>query len=344
MVEVLPERPIRPWIRGRLPGHSTYHAWAPLRSPLQVEYCPDILRDVQLEDGSNRVSGVLLGKLHGNTVRLLAARRSTSTAGPRLGSSLEGVSPIGIFVTRVRGEIFLTEFDLELFDQERAVVALVVVGDKGGFFVREADGSIQAIQSHEEFALDGTPLLPSSNTNPAKPIAWSLQSRIAAIVILGFMASIAVVASQWHRPAPSLGLILRDESGLLHIAWKPSSIRHFTLEVMDGSAHVTLPLAPRSRSVTYARRTSDVEVRLTAQRPFTSTLHESTRLMNNQPPPASERDKIRAEIAFFDAESRVLHAKIDDFRAQIAQSQKSVNSVLRELRQQNPAEERSPAE
>src|SRR5579862_2861882 len=216
MVEVLPERPSRPWIRGEIRGDlhvpSVYRTWAPRRSPLQVDYCPDLLRDVQLEDGANRMDGVLLGKLQGSTVRLLAARRSTSTTGLHPGSSPQGISPIGIFVTRVRGEIFLTESDLELFDRENAVVALVVVGDKGGFFVREADGSIQTIQSHEEFFLDGTASPPPPQKWPLKSINWRLQSQIAAIVLLALMAWIAVLASQRHRPTPSLGLTLREES------------------------------------------------------------------------------------------------------------------------------------
>ena len=51
------------------------------------------------------------------------------------------------------GEVFLTEKDLEFAEWNGADVALVLAAEQGGFFVREADGSILAIRSHQEFAV-----------------------------------------------------------------------------------------------------------------------------------------------------------------------------------------------
>ena len=76
---------------------------------------------------------------------MLAARPDESNGSPH------GLAPLGIFVCRARGEVFLTDDDLANFERHRGVLALVVAGGLAGFFVRELDGSVQAIRSHEVF-------------------------------------------------------------------------------------------------------------------------------------------------------------------------------------------------
>ena len=113
--------------------------WAPPRSPVRIEYSTDILSEVLKASGSGDARGLLFGMRNAKDVWILAASR------------LSGAAPVGIFVARVRGEVFLTEADLEFFETQQADLALAVVGAKGGFFVREPDGSMQTIQSFEEF-------------------------------------------------------------------------------------------------------------------------------------------------------------------------------------------------
>jgi hypothetical protein len=113
--------------------------WAPPRSPVRIEYSTDILLEVLKASGSGDARGLLFGMRNAKDVWILAA------------SHLSGSAPVGIFVARIRGEVFLTEADLEFFETQRADLALAIVGAKGGFFVREADGSVQTIQSLEEF-------------------------------------------------------------------------------------------------------------------------------------------------------------------------------------------------
>jgi len=83
---------------------------------------------------------------------------------------LLGLEKIGIFVRRAEGEVFLTEADLERFEGQRAAVALVVAGNRAGFFVRQADGSIQTIRSHEEFTFS-PPEPTSADSMPAEMVS-----------------------------------------------------------------------------------------------------------------------------------------------------------------------------
>ena len=133
-----------------------YRRWCPPQSPLRIEFPPQLLHDVRLESAQpprrvalrwiprfnrvvNQSSGLLFGVRHEDEVRVLTARAS------------DGLSPVGTFVWRERGEVFLTDDDLADFEKHQGVLALVVAGGQAGFFVREADGSMQAIRSHEEF-------------------------------------------------------------------------------------------------------------------------------------------------------------------------------------------------
>src|ERR1700722_12700731 len=99
-----------------------------------------------------RGTGVLFGARQRNRLRIVA----DETEG--------GLDPVGIFVVRPRGEVFLTETDLERFEvfQVPGAVALVVAGGKAGFFVREPGGAIQSVQSYEEFpAVESVPVEPT---------------------------------------------------------------------------------------------------------------------------------------------------------------------------------------
>ena len=126
--------------------------WAPPRSPLRIEYSTELLREVLTASGSRDARGLLFGMRNGKDVWILAANQLT------------GAAPVGIFVARIRGEVFLTESDLEFLETQQADLALAVVGAKGGFFVREADGSIQTILSHEEFSIPSAPVTMESDS------------------------------------------------------------------------------------------------------------------------------------------------------------------------------------
>ena len=137
--------------------------WAPPPSPLRIDFSTELLYELLRARDSGDARGLLFGMRNGKLVWILAAHR------------LPGAAPVGIFVARARGEVFLTESDLAYFDEQRAELALAVVGGMGGFFVREADGAIRTIQSYEEFPLpDPGPLAsaPIGRRLAEAPLLW----------------------------------------------------------------------------------------------------------------------------------------------------------------------------
>ncbi len=148
-----------------------YRTWAPPESRVQIEYSTEVLRELRLGSANNDAGGLLFGTRRGTSLRVAAARCLTSSPPDRKDPRLEGLEPVGIFAARVRGEVFLTEADLQRFEEAKIAsgVALVVAGARGGFFVPEPDGSFQTIRSYEEFGLADNPPrenLPPERENP----------------------------------------------------------------------------------------------------------------------------------------------------------------------------------
>ena len=148
-----------------------YRRWCPPQSPLRIEFPPELLHEIRLGGDAqpprrlplrwiprlnrvvNQSSGLLFGVRHEDEVRVLTTRTS------------DGLLPLGTFVCRARGEVFLTDDDLANFEKHQGLLALVVAGGQAGFFVREPDGSVQAIRSHEEFKVADAASRPSVETN-----------------------------------------------------------------------------------------------------------------------------------------------------------------------------------
>jgi hypothetical protein len=208
--------------------------WAPSASPFRVEYPPALLRELRMTNNGVDAFGMLYGVRHDQTIRLVSTRGRA------------GLNPLGIFAARVRGEVFLTEEDLERFEKADACVALVISGETGGFFVRDGDGSIEAVRSYEEFSVHGpTPV--SKVVKRRSKWGWSL-------LLLPFLPFLGLIPS--HRPP--LAVTLREDSGQLRISWNVPV--KATLEILDGGARTALAIAPGLSTVTYARRTEDVTV------------------------------------------------------------------------------------
>jgi len=99
--------------------------WAPPQSPISIEYPPGFLQDLRRQAHRKNTRGILHGVQEGSRIEVHAARPDA------------GLRAVGIFVVRVRGEVFLTEADLEFLDASGAPIALVIAGGRGGFFVWE---------------------------------------------------------------------------------------------------------------------------------------------------------------------------------------------------------------
>jgi len=115
-----------------------YRRWAPQKSPVRIEFPPELLLDIRSETIQDHDRGYLFGVRQGNDVRALAARRAPQPDDP----GLSGMEPLGMYISRIRGEVFLTDSDLEQLDRLDAKVALVVAGNRPVFsFARRTEPS-----------------------------------------------------------------------------------------------------------------------------------------------------------------------------------------------------------
>ena len=221
-----------------------YRCWAPPQSSLRVEFSPDLLHEVR-----RHATGLLYGLRHGNEIRVMSVARESH------------FEPVGTFANRLRGAVFMTESDLERFEQAEAAVALVVAGKRGGFFMTNPDGSIQTIQSFEEFSLaDAISPQASQGRKPAPSpkTRWALAMSACLALIV-----IPLVAAPLWKPRPKLALSVIEVAGQLRITWNPRAIRGpATIDIMDGADSIVRPVNPAQTSLVYAPRTAKVEVRL----------------------------------------------------------------------------------
>src|SRR5580704_12744855 len=211
--------------------------WRPPRSSVSVECSPELLVDLRPGAESAETTGFLYGRHQASELFILGTRPEAS----------EAQEKVGIFVSRLRGEVFLTESNLETFESENALVALVIAGDKAGFFVREPDGSIQSVRSHEEF--------PIRNQIPSTPY----RGKWAWVTAAGFALALLFPVFRQRPPQP-LALQVSEERNELHIVWEARE--HAILEIHDGGERVAIPVSPDQSNATYARRTSTVEISL----------------------------------------------------------------------------------
>ena len=269
---------------------------------MRIEFPPELLHDVRLEGAQperafplrwiprfnrvvNQTSGLLFGVRHDDEVRVLAAA-PTETTHP------DGLAPVGTFVCRARGEVFLTDDDLANFEKHQGVLALVVAGGRAGFFVREPDGSVQAIRSHEEFKVADAASRPvpegtaAADELPAPaPRLWQAWKRVAACA--GLLA-IPAGAFAYLRPLlPSLpiALAIREEAGQLVIGWNAGALAEGSrLEIQDGSERTILMLPADTSSATYGPQGDDVEVRLSTDTRMGGAHWEAARFVDQRLP------------------------------------------------------------
>ncbi len=268
---------------------SPFRVWAPAGAPCRIEYSAAVLRQARSQSARRDAEGVLYGRRENGAIRVVAARPAPDPGDPSLG----GFVPIGIFSARPRGEVFLTERDLERFEkiESGAVVALVIAGSRAGFFVHEPDGSLQSIKSHLEFPLD-EPLEPSA---PASPWNWK---PLAAPALIAVAASLGIAHSRLRPQPPPVALTVQDENFALRLAWNPSAVpAPAMLEIVDGGVRQFIGIAGLN-GLTYARRSGDVTVRLAGE----------TARFTGADPPVPPLDRLRGKVAELDAETRNLKA------------------------------------
>ncbi len=286
--------------------------WCPPASPLRIEIPSELLPSLSALAERGESCGVLYGIRHGREVRILAAH---STPGDRL-------QPVGIFIARIRGEVFLTEKDLESFEKSGAAIALVIAGLRAGFFVREADGSIQTVRSHEEFPLYED--APAISKLPPAPLP---RHRLWPGISLAMLAAIPVAALAYFRPPPadhSPALQVVEHAGQLLISW--SGGRAAILEVTDASGHRAVAVGPQQSTATYQHHGKEVEITLVAM-DGGGLRRQSTHFVGPEPEESSA-DKMRSQIAGLKSESARLRAESSARRERIAALEKSIAKLI----------------
>ena len=167
-----------------------FGSWAVVESPLTIEYSLVVIEEIRhavtegfqrLSRGGLEVGGVLYGTHEGFSVRIQAMREIVCehARGPSFLLSdndraalteqlahdledhrLEGMVAVGWFLSHTRGEIALTDSDLETFNAffpaPWHITLVIQPGRSGfmraGFFVREADGEVKTERSYLDFS------------------------------------------------------------------------------------------------------------------------------------------------------------------------------------------------
>jgi hypothetical protein len=191
----------------------------------------------------------LYGRRRDSQIHLLAARRSGHSKDPRLA----GLERVGVFAVRSQGDVFLTERDLEFVERNGADLTLVLAGHQGGFFVREADGSIAAIRSHQEFAFP--------DAGPHSKTGKSSFGAVLNAVALTACLALSVAAALYAEPKAALTLSVHEEAGQLVAVWSPG-VRG-TLWIRDGTIQLQMPVSVQETRSTYKPEGRDVSVVLT---------------------------------------------------------------------------------
>lgn len=213
--------------------------WNPPESPLTISYPEELFRDLKADPARIEVRGILQGGRDGSVVQLRALDASRNPA----------ENAIGVYFLRTRGPVFLSDANIDYFENNRALVALVIAGGSAGFFLRGYDGSLQTVRSFQEF----TVLQPKGNP-------WL---RVRSVALLWTAALPLLALAYIHRPAAT-GLSVREERNQVVISWKPG--RAGLLQISEGVMRTTIPVLPNQSSANYVRRT-DADVKVTLTRP-----------------------------------------------------------------------------
>ena len=214
--------------------------WAPAESPVKVEYSLVVIEEIrhQVAEGFQRLSrggievgGILYGTRDGSTVKILAVRPiacehargpafllsdkdrkalNEQIAADAADPQLEGMVSIGWFLSHTRSDIMLSDSDQEIFSiffPAPWQVTMVVRPGRGGvmragFFVREADGTVNAERSYLDFnfpdRLAGVLAAPGSRL-PERLPDRTLPERRMNVMPIG-QAAAAAARAEYPRP------------------------------------------------------------------------------------------------------------------------------------------------
>ena len=198
-----------------IPTQSTAGTWSVPECPFTITYVPEVMDNMRLAvmdaffslpRGGAEIGGVLLGTHAQSRVNILDSVpiECEHATGPSFVLSLrdesklqevlsevkrrrDGLQVVGWYHSHTRSEIFLSNIDLELhqrFFPEVWQIALVLKPHtfqpmRGGFFFRNAGGSMRSDASCREFAIQPMPMRPVPAGAPAADGAATAPQREA---------------------------------------------------------------------------------------------------------------------------------------------------------------------
>ncbi|MBI3682378.1 MAG: hypothetical protein HY235_18520 [Acidobacteria bacterium] len=270
---------------------------------------------------------------------------------------LQVLEPVGWFVSHWPSGVSMTEEDLDLYQRffaEPWQVTLVIEPQRSGparagFFGRERDGRVRADASYREFSIEGTRSAGVAHPVP-EPVAVPLETlqqpdatrwRAWAGVALMLGAVGMVAVSHWRSPSEQtpaqdfLYLHLEDRQGQLRIEWDRSSpalanAEGATLYIQDRGPLSPLRLdrdAAQQGSVTYARVSDDVAVRMVVTRKGQPPLEELARYVG--PPAARPESKELRETRL---ERERLKREAEDLEEKLRQENDRIRGLQKTLR------------
>jgi hypothetical protein len=263
------------------PARTPFGRWAPVESPLAIEYPVEVLDEIRavcrqaVAGGGPQPTGVLFGARKQDTLRILSWRPCPARpdeaarllAEFRADADLLGLEPLGWFVLHARGDISLAAADLEVYNGCFALpwqIALVLrpgrqATVRAGFFIRARDGSLRTESSYREFTLL-TPHAPEAVAAPqeseAAPLPEPVPSRRTfrwlwlAPGFLAVITAVVVLRSRSHTevpsPPPAIAFHIVEGDGRLRLEWDGKAPvlagARAVLAIDDGNNHSDVTL------------------------------------------------------------------------------------------------------
>jgi hypothetical protein len=219
-------------------AESIFGSWSAAEVSVVIEYPLEVMDEIRataaegfqkLARGGLEVAGVLFGVRREASVRILTWRPILCeyALGPTLQLSerdragltrllatsvedpdLEGLQPVGWFLSHTRSVVLLSPQDLEIFDgffpqpwQVTLVLHPTQAGvARAGFFVREADGTLKSDSSYQEFTVKPLHRAPNLADIPAPVAKDRSNSRLKPEPALAIAAATPIATTAEPRP------------------------------------------------------------------------------------------------------------------------------------------------
>ncbi len=336
-------------------AEGEFVSWSAPQVACTIEYPPGVMEEIrayacdsslQRSHAGREVGGVLFGLqrpgavriitwrpiaceyAEGETLRLSHSDRMTLAVQfeTARGNQLKDLRPVGWFVSHHQG-VEMTPSAVEIYSgffPESSQVTLVIqpTGDgraEAGFFVRNADGSVQSESSHKTFSLEPAIAPPAGDLPPAttppqaatpkvtvpavapptfktdEPLPararwlWAIPIALA-LGIAGWLLYISVLKPGTQKPAESSPAAFRVSLGAgraAQLEWDSNSraVRdsdHGEIDITDDGKNSQVALSSdqlRSGKMTYVAQSGDVGFDLVLYPANGAAVHETTRLI-----------------------------------------------------------------